>query len=348
VAERRVTLKRIAEEVGVSPMTVSNAYNRPDQLSPALRERILETARRLGYPGPDPLARGLRRGRAGAIGLISDTPLSYAFDDPAAAAVLAGVTAAAEEEGLGLLLVPAGGPAPLSSAVVDGIVVYSVAQGDPLLTLAVDRRLPAVVVDQPRGTGLPVVGIDDEGAAALAARHLTDLGHRRVAVVAFALSPDGRTGPADLMRRRNALYAVTRARLAGYAAALESAGVAWTDVPVHECAGSVRAAGRVAAERLLAAPDPPTAVLATSDQLALGVLEAAAAAGVGVPGALSVVGFDDVPGAAAAGLTTIAQDHHAKGRAAAEVLLAALRGDRPVPPRPLPHRLVVRASTGLA
>ncbi len=340
-----MTLRRIAEDVGVSPMTVSNAFNRPDQLSPALRERILASAERLGYPGPDPLARGLRRGRAGAIGIVSDTPLSYAFDDPAASAVIAGLAAATEDEGLGLLLVPAGGPAPLSGAMVDGVVVYSVAQGDPLLALAVARRLPAVVIDQPAGTGLPRVGIDDEAAAAAVATHLTDLGHRRVAIVSFALSPDGRTGPADLARRRGALYAVTRARLAGYASALAAAGIPPAQVPVHECAGSVRAAGRSAAAELLAAEQPPTAILATSDVLALGVLDAAAAAGVGVPGRLSVAGFDDVPPAADAGLTSVRQDHHAKGRRAGELLLAALGGGPVPPPAPLPHTLIVRGST---
>src|ERR687895_1245056 len=85
---RRATLKEVAEELGVAPSTVSNAYNRPDQLSAALRERVLEAARRLGYPGPDPLARGLRRGRAGAIGLVYDSRLSYAVRDPAAVAFL--------------------------------------------------------------------------------------------------------------------------------------------------------------------------------------------------------------------------------------------------------------------
>src|SRR5947208_210078 len=104
----RATLKRLAADLGVSAMTVSNAFNRPDQLSPALRERILERADLLGF-APDPLARGLRRGRAGAIGLISDTGLAYAFADPAAAAVMGGVCAAAEGDGLGLLLIPAGG-----------------------------------------------------------------------------------------------------------------------------------------------------------------------------------------------------------------------------------------------
>ena len=126
-----MTLKRLAADLGVSPMTVSNAFNRPDQLSAALRERILEHAESLGF-APDPLARGLRRGRAGAVGLISDTGLAYAFADPAAAAVMGGLCAAAEREGLGLLLIPAGGAAALSAAVVDGVVVYSVAQDDPV------------------------------------------------------------------------------------------------------------------------------------------------------------------------------------------------------------------------
>ena len=326
-------------------MTVSNAFSRPDQLSAELRERIVEHARERGYPGPDPLARGLRRGRVGAIGLISDTRLSYAFDDPAASAVMAAVCAIAEEEELGLLLIPHGGPAALSSALVDGIVVYSVGQHDPLLAIAMTRRLPTVIIDQPTGTSLPTVGIDDQRAAGDAARHLTALGHTRFAVVAFGLDNDERTGPADLARRRNSPYAVSRTRLAGYASALEDAGIIWADVPVLECAGSVRAAGRAAGEQLLADDFPPTAILATSDVLALGVLDAAAAAGLSVPENLSVVGFDDVPAAATLGLTTIRQDHHAKGRAAGELLLAELRGERPPQPESLPHALIVRASS---
>jgi DNA-binding LacI/PurR family transcriptional regulator len=260
--------------------------------------------------------------------VVSDTKLSYAFADPAASAVLAGVCAVAEEEGLGLLLVPAGGPAALSSAVIDGVVVYSVAEDDPMLGFA--RRLPTVVIDQPAGSGLPTVGIDDEAAAYAAAAHLMALGHRRIAVVAFGLSPDGRTGHADLERRRAAAYAVSRARLAGYEAALTEAGIDWAAVPVYECEGSDRAAGRAATERLLEAK--PTAILAMSDVLALGVRDVAP---------LPVVGFDDVPAAAAANLTTIRQDHHAKGRRAGELLLAALRGE-PTTDVTLPYELIVR------
>jgi DNA-binding LacI/PurR family transcriptional regulator len=240
-----------------------------------------------------------------------------------------------------LLLIPAGGAAALSAAVVDGVIVYSVGQNDPVLALALARRLPAVIVDQPTGTALPTVSIDDRDGAYAVGRHVTALGHRRLAVVTFGLAADGRTGPADLDRRRCAAYAVSRARLDGYAAALAEAGIDWAGVPVYETAGSAPAEGRAAAGRLLAGDPPPTAILATSDALALGVLRAA-------PPGLSVAGFDDIPEAARAGLTTVRQDHGAKGRLAGDLLLRALSGERPPSPPPLPHALVVRSSTGPA
>src|SRR3954464_2616514 len=90
-AARKVTLVTVARAVGVSPTTVSNAYNRPRKLSPALRERILEAARDLGYPGPDPAARSLRSGRAGSIGLLFGETLAYAFQDPIAVEFLRGL-----------------------------------------------------------------------------------------------------------------------------------------------------------------------------------------------------------------------------------------------------------------
>ena len=87
-ARRPATLASLAAELGVSRTTVSNAYNRPDQLSAPLRERVLEAARRLGYPGPDPVARSLRTRRAGAVGLLLTEELSYAFRDPGATGFL--------------------------------------------------------------------------------------------------------------------------------------------------------------------------------------------------------------------------------------------------------------------
>jgi DNA-binding LacI/PurR family transcriptional regulator len=102
----RVTLQTIADRVGVSRTTVSNAYSRPDQLNPELRRKILETAKELGYAGPDPAGRILRSGRAGSIGLLFAEPLTYAFGDPYAIGFLQGFAEPAEQAGAGLLLRP--------------------------------------------------------------------------------------------------------------------------------------------------------------------------------------------------------------------------------------------------
>lgn len=355
--KRRATLALVAAELGVSPMTVSNAYNRPDQLSPALRERVLETARRLGYAGPDPVARSLRRRRTNVVGVLYSNPLSYAFDDAAAVLFLGGVTAATEASGMGLLLVPGSMGAPeergsaAGEAAVDGFIVYSMADDDPLVEAALRRRLPVVMVDQPLREGTPFVGIDDDAAAARrAAEHLVSLGHERLAVVSFALAPDGRAGLADAARQESATYRVTRSRLEGYAAALEAAGLPWSGVPVYECRGSTAALGREAAEALFARTLRPTAILATSDQLALGVIEAAKQRRLAVPKDVSVVGFDDVPTAASAApsLTTVHQDHAEKGLLAGRLLVAQLREEEALTPGLLPAWLVARGSTARA
>jgi DNA-binding LacI/PurR family transcriptional regulator len=351
----RVTLTEIATELDVSAMTVSNAYNHPDRLSAALRERIFETARKLGYHGPDPVGRSLRRQRTDVVGVLYSNPLSYAFADPAAVSFLRGLSSITEEAELGLLLVSAAGggsaagrdPRAAAQAAVDGFVIYSMSDEEPPLAAALDRRLPTVVVDQPLTEGVPVVEIDDEGSARTAAEHLLDLGHERFAIVSFALSPDGREGIADLVRQEHATFRVSRRRLRGYRTALEGAGLLWSEVPVYECQGSATELGHQAATALLSSAERPTAILATSDQLALGVIGWAHEHGLSVPNDVSVVGFDDIPTAADATppLTTIHQDHTEKGLLAGKMLVSLLRDEDSPSARPLATCLVVRAST---
>src|SRR5919106_936270 len=163
--DRAVTLATVAEAVGVSRMTVSNAYNRPDQLSPELRERVLAAARELGYSGPNPVARTLSRGKTGSVGLVLDYPLTIAFTDPGTVQFLHGVAAGCEEQALGLTLVPrieGGGAALVQRALVDGFVLYCVAPADPRMDAVRARNLPFVRVDfDPDPEGL-AVNIDDE------------------------------------------------------------------------------------------------------------------------------------------------------------------------------------------
>jgi DNA-binding LacI/PurR family transcriptional regulator len=345
------TLATVAEALGVSRTTVSNAYNRPDQLSPRLRERVLEAARELGYHGPDPLARTLRRGTTGAVGVIFDEPLPYAFGDPAAVLFLQGIAAACEQVGASVLVVPRSpasqGHELIRNALVDGFIVECDAAGDERVDVLAERGLPFVMVDAPVHPAAAWVGIDDQGTARAAADHLLELGHRRFGVVALPLSPDGVEGRAAMARQESALYGVSRDRLAGYRGALEAAGIDWVRVPVEERWPNGFDSGARAAAALLDQAPRPTAILAMSDELALGVLHAAGERGIDVPGDLSIVGFDDTPGAARAQppLTTVRQPHQEKGEVAARLLIEAAPSRARVE---LQAELVIRASSGPA
>ena len=355
---QRLTLRDIATSIGVSKTTVSNAFSRPDQLSPELRARVLDAARAAGYAGPDPVARMLNTRRAGAVGLILPESLPFALDDAVVSELIRGIADACEERRLGLLVVPGGLQAAdsrmIADVAVDGFVAYSLPRGARALEAALGRGVPVVVVDQPRLPGVATVVVDDAGGAREAARHLLALGHRRFGIVTLPCQPDGYTGPGDRARLAESAFDVTAARFAGYADALADAGIAVERVPFFECARSDEALGVAAAGHLLALEDHPTAVLAMSDRLAIGVMTAARGAGLAVPGDVSVTGFDDIAAAAHArpALTTVRQELRLKGYAAARLLLDAPDGrtraeGAPAPDQDLglPFELVVRRST---
>jgi DNA-binding LacI/PurR family transcriptional regulator len=344
----KVTLRDVAAAAGVSIGTASNAFNRPDLISEGLRDRVFEAASRLGYGGPDPAARRLRMGRTGALGLIFTDRLPYAFDDEAAVLFLRGVANALENSGAGLLLIPTSptreeGSRVVRGAAVDGFIVFSTPTGDPRLEAALARGLPTITVDEPLDVPTPFIGIDDRAGAEAAARHLVELGHRRVAVITFPeYARDDRTLPFD----------VPRERLAGYRAALGEAfdpDLVFTAYTNHP-----DTAKRLLAEMLELDP-MPTAVLVMSDALASGVVRGALEAGLRVPEDISVVGFDGVPSAALTQppLTTVAQPTEHKGELTARALLRALdqgetEGEADEPPQRtvLPTELLVRGTTG--
>ncbi|MET8324308.1 LacI family DNA-binding transcriptional regulator [Micromonospora sp. NPDC005189] len=346
------TLQAVADAVGVSRSTVSNAYSRPDQLSAALRTRILDAARQLGYPGPNPTARSLRRGFVGSIGVLFTSQMSYAFTDPFAVRFLAGVAGAAERHGTSMLLVPLP-PAQtdarraVENAAVDGFCVYCAADESWAVEVIRERGLPFVTTAVRDDAGLDdrFVGIDERAAAHSVAAHVAGLGHRRVALLADAVLPDAPAGPLTLPGIDQVAHPTTRDRLAGFADAFAEVGVDWAELTLVNAAGNSRAAGAEAVAGLFDRPTPPTAVLAGSDVLALGVLDALARRSPGKLPPVSVTGFDDIPEAAAANLTTVRQPAEEKGRIAAELLL-----DPPVNAAAghvlLPTALVVRASTG--
>ncbi|TWP51324.1 LacI family DNA-binding transcriptional regulator [Lentzea tibetensis] len=348
---RRPTLDTVASAVGVSRATVSNAYNRPDQLSASLRTRILETARSLGYAGPDPVARSLATRRNAAVGLMLPQGLSVAFTDPSLSIVLDGLASTVDGHDHCLVLMPGndtGGPRPetVSRAQADVVVAYSLPDSAPALSAVSARGLPLVVIDQPVISGTARVEVDDSGGARLAASHLLALGHSRFGILTFALHPDGYRGPVSCSRRASIPFRVSRDRLTGYLDALENGGVAAENVPVWEASGSGRELGREGARWMLTRTPRPSALLCASDQLAFGALQAARDLGLSVPGDVSVVGFDDVPEASVSDppLTTVRQPLAEKGRLAGQLALKLLAGARPPRATRLDVSLISRAS----
>jgi DNA-binding LacI/PurR family transcriptional regulator len=344
-----VTLQTIADRVGVSRMTVSNAFSRPDQLSAGLRDRILAAAGELGYVGPDPSARALAKGTTGAVGIVLTDSLRYAFTDLVATQFLGAIAEELGPTGLALTLLSATGNrdvVPARDVAMDGALVYSCDPTSPAVDLLTRRGLPLVYIDQTPVDGIPSVNVDDRAGARAAAEHLLGLGHHRIGLLMLSLH--GPFGPADAAPRPTDGY-VSEQRLAGWLDALRPAGAEPVVVRVQDAGfAEVSAGARVMLER----PDRPTAVLCFSDVVALGVVDTARDLGLSVPGDLSVVGFDDSPAARRfrPALTTVRQDVEEKGRAAAAALIAAIRASANGEPAPaehlmLPTELIVRDST---
>ena len=351
------SLASLARALGVSTATISNVYNRPERVSEELRARVLAQAQKVGYTGPDPAARQLRRGRSDALGLIFTDELAFAFNDQASVGFLSGVADACADSGRNLLLMPAGPPrgaAPISAvnaASVDGVIVYSVPDDDPSLHAVLRRGLPTVVVDQPSAVpGADWVGLDDRAAARELAVHLAGLGHRRIGVITSRLGESRYNGPVTEARWRAARYAVQRERLHGLCDGFAEFGITATALPVEERFEASHAAGAAALDALLNRHPGLTAVCCLADVLALGALSAARRRGLHVPCRLSITGFDDIPEAARERLTTVHQPLAEKGRVAGEFLLRRLDqpqgGGHRTERRTLPTSLEVRSSTG--
>lgn len=346
----RVTLQTVADKVGVSRMTVSNAFSRPDQLSAALREQILAAAAELGYAGPDPAARALVRGSVGAVGVVLTDSLGEAFRDPVAAAFLGAVAEELAPTGLAVTLLPAlavGDHLPARDLALDAALVYACAGEKDAVRWLTRRRLPLVFVDQEPPPGSAGVVLDERAGGRLQAQHLIDLGHRDIVVFTMNSddlephwAPDPRAAGSDH---------VSRGRVAGALEALDAAGL---EARVYEVKDNHDRWIVPGARAVVADPRRPTGVVCFSDAMAAALVRAAQDVGLSVPRDLSVVGFDDTVLARALrpALTTVRQDFLAKGRAAAHALTDAIArtrggGEALSGTVTIPVELVVRDST---
>jgi DNA-binding LacI/PurR family transcriptional regulator len=338
----RVTMATVARRCGVSPMTVSYCYNQPDRVAPDTLRRVREVAAELGYRGPDPTARSLRRRHNGAIGVVLGEHLAYAFEDPQARRFLAGVAEVCRERGIGLNLIPTTGEDKdvdrVRSASVDGYIVWTTVDSDPVLAVVSGLDKPVAIHGGPAVPGAQVVSIDNRASAReLAAR--TFSGARRPTVLSFPFDRDRRprleTGP----NPEGVEFPVTRERLLGIYDHCLEAGLDPLRLPVAVVARNDRNDAAAMADALLGSCDTD-AVIAMSDQLAFAVLDNARRRGLHVPDDVAVAGWDDDPDARQEGLTTIVQSLFDQGRTCALIAL----GD-PRPSRNAAWTAMVRTST---
>ncbi|MFH8570127.1 LacI family DNA-binding transcriptional regulator [Streptomyces sp. NPDC017993] len=328
---RRPTLSDVAERVGVSAKTVSRVLNEDGPVSEATRTKVLAVVEELGFR-PNLMARNMRVGaRDSTIGLVVPD-----MGNPFFGTVAGSVEEVVRERGLTLLMGSSSEQQPREHALVtaflarriSGLLVVPAAGNDHrYLRRERESGLPVVFLDRP-ATGLTadaVVSANEEGARQGVA-HLAARGHQRIAFIGD---------------RPSTLY-TRKMRLRGYRRALTEAGLGY-DPSLVVTAHDPYAAG-VAARRLLDAADPPTAVFAANNLASLGVVPALAEM---ARRDVALVGFDDLPLAAVLepGLTVVAQDAAALGRAAAEQVLARLGGDRSgARTRMVPVRLIERGS----
>jgi LacI family transcriptional regulator len=341
MSEERVTIRELARVSGVSVGTVSRALNGYADVRPETRERIMRLARELDYT-PAAAARSLVTQRSHVIGVFLETGEGHPdIQHPFFHEVVGGLKQRLGAAGFDLLLFaserPGNGYGPHSYLkrarhhAVDGVALMGLHADDPEVRRLVRAELACVGIDmEVEGPRAEIVMSDNVGGAAQAVEHLTQLGHRRIATITGML--ESRPG-SD--------------RLRGYRAAVQAAGLAYRDEYVAYGDFYVES-GRAGAARLLSLPEPPTAIFAAADMMAIGAVRAAAELGLRVPQDVSIVGFDDIQLAPHLNppLTTLRQDKLGLGVAAGEALIARINGDDARSTlRTLPVELVARGST---
>ena len=335
-----LTLRDVAAKAGVSASTVSLVLNGLDEgrIRPALSAHVRQVADELGYV-PDLMARGLRTRRTHTIGLLSDQVASAPF----ASSMLGGAERVAQSESFLLLLIDTDGDAGQERVAVRSLVqrnvdalVYAAAWHRAVDLPVVPDRIPLIVLDglpSDPGSRADWVVPDERGGAEGAVRHLIDAGHRRIAYCGVVED-----------------VPAAHQRFQGYLDALHAAGLPFDERLVVAASDSTTAAARPVAAELLGRTDRPTAVFCFGDQLAFGFYQVAQRLGIGIPDALSVVGFDNqhyVADALDPGLTTVQLPHRAMGEWAARRAIERIDGDTADPTH---HRqtceLVERGSVG--
>ena len=329
------TIDEIAKLARVSPTTVSKVLNNRPYVSQATRRRVEHVIAETGFV-PSQWARLLSQRRSYILGLLIPYTSDQLFADPHLLEVMRGIESAANRYEYNLLLSTGRAPVEAASActrllrsdVIDGAVVVETQDLRAFAETLGSRPAPWVVLGYAPAGGVPAVHADDYGGARDAMHYLISQGHRRIGVVSSTPRP----------------FAIDE-RMRGLQDAIQTVGLT-LDSSLVVLGDFSTASGEQAGHTLLTHPNPPTAIFALNDRMAIGVVRAATARGLRVPEQLSVIGFDDIALATllTPQLTTVRQPGYILGETTAETLFALLDPQRTIPSPIIPTSLIVRGS----
>ncbi|HHV79596.1 MAG TPA: LacI family transcriptional regulator [Firmicutes bacterium] len=328
----RVTIKEIANALGVSPSTVSRALNNVPGVTEEVRNRVRRLAREMGYK-PSAAARSLVTKRTGNIGLFIPRGLSFVMTNPFFAEVMEGIVGVLDGDGYNYVFCssPRQYRKLFVTNMVDGMILFALRLGDPYIDELESSDVPAVVVGSYiESLGIPAVRPDDSGGTFQAVSHLIRQGHTRIGLL---------NGPLSSYKSRGCLQ--------GYRSAFLEHGIEEDD-SLLLCGEFVMDWGLEGARRLMGMKNPPTAVMCANDLIAQGVYRYAFETGLRIPEDLSVVGFGDFPVASymTPPLTTVHTPLREMGARAASLLRALMQGEGAGTTNIVfPVRLVERQST---
>jgi DNA-binding LacI/PurR family transcriptional regulator len=340
---KRLTLKEVAHKIGVSTATVSNAFNRPSQLSQELREEILQSCKQMGYAGPHAESRQLRTSKTKVIGVMLSHQLSYSFSDPVANFVLQGISQVFEKPEYNILVVPSRRELKSLSGLesfVEGFIIYGPPSEDRLRELNYHRK--AIIAIDFNLENAVSININNQKAAKECADFAFKHQPKHTAILGLRVSDNVHTANLTQTSLYEAQNNIMVQRLLGFEEAAQTHNINIPKTHIWSIPDNTHFLAYETAKYVLQQSPRPELLLCMSDRIALSAIQAAKDLGLSVPNDVLITGFDGIDEArtSSPSLTTVEQPSMEKGRAAAEIFL----GEREEENLTLHAPLVVRES----
>ena len=320
------TLKNISQKLNVSPATISNAFNKPTQLSEALRNKILKHCKEIGYLGPSMAARSLRTGKTGVYGIVLSDDLSDSLMNPVANQFLSAVAEVFDKHHVNMLLLASDTERYLVNQIdtlADAFIVYGQPKSNKILNRLALQNKPIITVDF-KYKDYPSININNQQAAysiAQYAIHNAQVNDIKPVILGLHLAHEHLTQSIQNLALFSETESISRCRLEGYKQALNESNIDIDNESIWQIEHYDERMIQTIIRGILSATKPVNLLLCMSDNIAMAAYDVAQELNISIPEELQIVGFDGITTALDKGITTVAQPIKEKGNMAAQLCL---------------------------